>query len=294
MPSAKAAVQSLCHPRADASRCHHPRNHQAHSAGHEDRGKRVAHGRADQRGQTPEPPRLVRPPQPLDRQGEHGQRHQQIAAIGLGLGRVAGHRIGDGEQPHGQHQRNALQQSPGHVAEQQQAGQSAQEGNQPQGIFVEAQEFDERQLPPQKQRRSDLAIVQRLEQPARSRGRANSPTAWPRLPRGGIAADSGSGGAPPQRSSGPAAIAVGPGPRAGSPRRETDRGGQKSGGSFLRGIVSSLTGERLANDSPSGESATRATRLFTICTVREASRREKSRIFPAKCPGLLVYMPSGK
>ena len=103
------------------------RNHQAYSAGHEDRGKRVAHGRANQRGQAPEPARLVRPPQPLDRQGEHGQGQQQIAAVGLGLGRVAGHRIGDGEQPHGQHERSALEQSPGHVAEQQQAAQSAQE-----------------------------------------------------------------------------------------------------------------------------------------------------------------------
>ena len=46
----------------------------------------------------------------------------------------------------------------------QQAAQSAEERNQPQGIFIEAQEFDERQLPPKEQRRSDLAVVQRLEQ----------------------------------------------------------------------------------------------------------------------------------
>ena len=82
-----------------------------------------------------------------DRQGQ-----QQVTAVGLGFGRVARHGIGDGEQPHGQHQGRSLQQPPGHVAEKQQAADAAEERDEPQRVFVEAQELDHGQLPPEEER----------------------------------------------------------------------------------------------------------------------------------------------
>ncbi len=136
---------------------------EADAAAGEQGGKGESDRRQDHRRQRPEPAVFARPAEPMDRQREHRQGEEEVAGIGLGLGRIANGRIGNGEDAEGHDQGHSAEQHSGQVAEEEQAGDSANEGHKPQGVFRKAQQFDDRELAPEEQRRRDLDVVQRFE-----------------------------------------------------------------------------------------------------------------------------------
>ena len=127
-------------------------------------GKENPTAGSDHRRQSPRANGFARPAEPMDRQREHRQGEEEVARIGLGLGRIADGRIGDGEDAEGHDQGGPAQQQPGQVAEEEQAGDPANKRHEPQGVFRKAQQLDDRKLAPEEQGRRDLDVVQRFEQ----------------------------------------------------------------------------------------------------------------------------------
>ena len=114
-------------PRAAAEEFDHHRQ----ADGRHDEYRRIGkqHGHRHRHGQGPEPAGLLTFQSPLDQQHQQHQGHQHVGAVGLGLGRIADERIGDGEGADRHQPRDALQQPAGQMAKQQQAGDRAEEGD---------------------------------------------------------------------------------------------------------------------------------------------------------------------
>ncbi len=130
--------------------------------GRHDEHRRIGeqHGRRHCHGQGPEPAGLLPFQSPLDQQHQQQQGHEHVGSVGLGLGRIADERIGDGEGADRHQPRDALQQSAGQMTKQQQAGDRAEEDVEPQRILGKTADRDDGLLDPQVEQRRDLPVVQ--------------------------------------------------------------------------------------------------------------------------------------
>ena len=103
-------------------------------------------------------------PEPLHGQRDQPQGHEEVGRIRLHLAAVADGRVSDRQDRDREHQRHALQQPARDVAEQEQARDRGDRGQESQRPLAEPERQADRLLRPEEERGADLRVVQRPRQ----------------------------------------------------------------------------------------------------------------------------------